>query len=214
MASPIAVYSLPDLKNTTDDALPNYLTSLDFRQSHFLTDVRLVLGYSAVIIAAITFAFDYKRGWNETKGYTYWAVVAYFLLNGALTFWIWFAEKGKIFQGATQNGTLLTIASSVAKHNPTYQLLVRWTDPATSEPFDWQTCEISAPFTTWFSSDGQFSAKPFQQWLSSEVPVIAAADGAGSRRRAQKERAGSELPSAMMQSKGPALHVNPQNGKK
>ena len=51
-----------DLKNTTDDALPNYLNSLKFKQSHFLTDVRLALGYMAVTIAGITFFIDYKLG--------------------------------------------------------------------------------------------------------------------------------------------------------
>lgn len=94
----ISLYSV-DLKNTTDDALPNYLTSLKFEQSHFLTDVRLVLGYSAVLIAAITFAFDYKLGWDKTKDHTFWAVIAYFVLNGALTVWIWGIEKGKVFAG-------------------------------------------------------------------------------------------------------------------
>ncbi|MCJ1404164.1 hypothetical protein MMC11_007389 [Xylographa trunciseda] len=214
MASPIAVYSLPDLKNTTDDALPNYLTSLDFKQSHFLTDVRLAFGYSAVVIAAVTFGFDYKLGWDETKEYTYWAVIAYFLLNGVLTLWIWFAEKGKIFQGVTTNGTLLTIASSVTKHNPMYQLVVRWTDPATSEPFDWESREISAPFTMWFSSDGQFIAKPFQQWLSSEIPVIAAASMAGSSKKTGRESVRPELPDEMMQTTGPALNVKSRKGGK
>ena len=95
-----------DLKNTTDDALPNYLASLNFEQSNFLTDVRLALGYSAVIIAAVTFYFDYKFGWDETKDYTLWAVVVYFLLNGALTLWIWFVEQGKVFTG-TSNGTMV-----------------------------------------------------------------------------------------------------------
>ena len=89
-----------DLKNTTDDALPNYLTSLKFEQSHFLTDVRLALGYSAVIIAAVTFYFDYTLGWDKTKDLTLWAVVAYFTLNGAFTLWVWLAEKGKIFIGS------------------------------------------------------------------------------------------------------------------
>ena len=115
--SKIFVYSLPgsifsynsfiwrlrltwlDLKNTTDDALPSYLTSLKFSQSHFLTDIRLGLGYCAVIIAAVTFYFDWKLGWDKTKDFTVWAVVAYFILNGALTAWIWGAEKGKVFLG-------------------------------------------------------------------------------------------------------------------
>lgn len=88
-----------DLKNTTDDALPNYLNSLKFKQSHNLTDVRLALGYAAVLIAGLTFYFDFKLGWDKTKYWTLWAVVVYFLLNGALTLWIWNVEKGNIFVG-------------------------------------------------------------------------------------------------------------------
>ena len=88
-----------DLKNTTDDALPNYLNSLKFKQSHILTDVHLALGYSAVVIAAVTFYGDYMLGWDKTKGLTLWAVIAYFILNGALTYWVSSIEKGKIFTG-------------------------------------------------------------------------------------------------------------------
>ncbi|MCJ1257433.1 hypothetical protein MMC24_005258 [Lignoscripta atroalba] len=176
MAAPkIAVYSLPDLKNTTDDALPNYLTSLKFEQSHFLTDVRLTLGYTAVIIAAVTFAFDYKLGWDATKGHTLWAVIAYFVLNSALTVWIWGVERSKVFTGES-NGALISIASTVTKHTPIYKLTVRYSDPTKSEPWDWETLEISAPFTRWFSADGYFVAKPFQQWLASEIPIVGQAD--------------------------------------
>lgn len=102
----------PDLKNTTDDALPNYLTSLKFKQSHFLTDVRLALGYSAVIISAITFYFDYKLGWDETKSYTLWAVLAYFALNSSLTYWIWAVERGTVFVGE-RNGTQVWMGLSI-----------------------------------------------------------------------------------------------------
>ena len=96
-----------DLKNTTDDALPNYLTSLKFKQTHLLTDIRLALGYTAVVIAAITFYADYKLGWDATKQGTFYAVIAYFILNGALTFWIWGVEKGKVFAGEGKNGALV-----------------------------------------------------------------------------------------------------------
>ena len=90
---------MTDLKNTTDDALPNYLNSLQFKQSHYLSDVRLALGYSAVVIAGATFAADFKFGWDATKVVTFWAVVMYFLLNGALTLWIWQVEKGVVYEG-------------------------------------------------------------------------------------------------------------------
>lgn len=36
--------------------------------------------------------------------------------------------------------------------------------------------KLSASFTRWFDQDGSFVAKPFQQWLASEIPAIGAAD--------------------------------------
>lgn len=66
----------------------------------------------------------------------------------------------------------------MTKHTPVYKLTVRWTRPEPLAPLDWETREISAPFTTWFSADGHFIAKPFQQWLAAEVPVVGEADSA------------------------------------
>lgn len=96
--------SSPDLKNTTDDALPNYLHSLKFKQIHTQTDVRLALGYSAVVIAGVLFYFDWKLGWEATKTYTAPAVIAYFLLNGAFSYWLWFVEKGVVYEGEGKTG--------------------------------------------------------------------------------------------------------------
>ena len=89
-----------ELKNTTDDTLPNYLSSLKFRQSHFFSDVRLALGYSAVALTAATFLLDRKYGWDKTKDFTLWAVIAYFVLNTALNAWGTFVEKGEIYVGS------------------------------------------------------------------------------------------------------------------
>lgn len=98
----ISPYDLPTLKNTTDDALQNYLSSISFKQSHFLTDVRLAIGYIAVLIGAATFLADYKLGWNATKDWTAVAVVVYFGLNGAFTYWMWAVERGVVFEGSRQ----------------------------------------------------------------------------------------------------------------
>jgi hypothetical protein len=94
----------PDLKNTTDDALPNYLHSLKFKQIHTQTDVRLALGYVAVAIAGALFYFDWKYGWDASKPYTAPAVVAYFALNGAFSYWLWFVEKGVVYEGEGKTG--------------------------------------------------------------------------------------------------------------
>ncbi|KAL5116275.1 hypothetical protein ACEQ8H_005833 [Pleosporales sp. CAS-2024a] len=162
----------PDLKNTTDDALPNYLHSLKFRQIHTQTDVRLVLGYAAVIIAAALFYYDWKFGWEASKPYTAGAVVAYFVLNGASNYWLWFVERGLVYEGQGKTGTV-RIATCTKKHIPVYEATVTFTQPSSKLK---QTINIRAPLTRWFTADGYFVAKPFQQWLASEVPVIGAAD--------------------------------------
>lgn len=96
----ISPYSLPDLKNTTDDALGNYLRGIGFKQDNSKTDVKLAVGYLAVIIAGATFVADYKLGWEATKGWTAVAVAAYAILNGVFTYWLWFVEAGLVFEGS------------------------------------------------------------------------------------------------------------------
>lgn len=38
------------------------------------------------------------------------------------------------------------------------------------------TRQIKTPFTTWFTADGYFVAKPFQQWLASSVEAVGDVD--------------------------------------
>ena len=64
------------------------------------------------------------------------------------------------------------MASSVTKHTPIYNLTVAYTNPKGEE----KRLELSSPFTRWFDTDGFFIAKPFQQWLASEVPLIGQID--------------------------------------
>lgn len=88
-----------DLKNTSDDALPNYLNSLKFTQDNKQLDVRLALGYAAVTIAGALFYFDWKYGWDATKAWTGPAVAAYFVLNCAFMYWMYVVEKGLVYAG-------------------------------------------------------------------------------------------------------------------
>lgn len=99
----ISPWSLPDLKSTTDDALGNYLRGLKFEQDNTKLDIKLAIGYTSVIIAAVTFVADYKLGWEATKTGTAVAVAVYALLSAALQYWTWAVEKGIVFEG-TRNG--------------------------------------------------------------------------------------------------------------
>ncbi|TVY21428.1 Signal peptidase complex subunit SPC2 [Lachnellula arida] len=169
----ISVYSLADLKNTSDDALPAYLNSLSFTQSHTLTDIRLALGYTAFGICAATFYWDYTYGFESTKLLTLGAVILYSILNGALTFWIWGVEKGTVYVGTNaKTGDKITIQSKTDKFVPVYKLTV------TTESKDGkrETKEVKREFREWFDGKGAFVAKPFQRMLASSVAVIGKVD--------------------------------------
>ncbi|KAI3530243.1 microsomal signal peptidase 25 kDa subunit [Colletotrichum filicis] len=168
----ITVHNLADLKNTSDDALPNYLNSLKFTQSHALTDVRLALGYSAFLIAGACFLWDYKLGFDSTKYYTAAAVVLYSILNGALTLWIWLKEAGTVYEGTSPSGEKVNIATSTKKNVPTYNMKIT----LTSKNGENKVINLSQPFNQWFDSQGRFVAVPFQEILATNIPAIGKLD--------------------------------------
>lgn len=61
--------------------------------------MRLTIGFTACIIAGITFYYDWTAGFEAAKFWTLYAVVSYFALNTALTWWIMFIEGGKVYVG-------------------------------------------------------------------------------------------------------------------
>lgn len=70
-----------------------------------------MLGYSAVAIAAFTFYADRKLGWEATKSpWIIAAVVSYFVLNTAFTYWIWAVEAGEVFSGKRKSGETVRIS--------------------------------------------------------------------------------------------------------
>ncbi|KAI8945662.1 microsomal signal peptidase 25 kDa subunit-domain-containing protein [Xylaria longipes] len=168
----ITVHNLADLKNTSDDAIPNYLNSLKFRQDHSLVDTRLALGYGAFAIAAACFLWDYKLGFESTKWYTAAAVALYSLINGALTIWITFVEKATVYQGTAADGTKISVSTSTKKNEPTYYVVVEVTPKGGAA----QKIEFARSFTEWFDVQGHFVALPFQTMLATTVPLIAKAD--------------------------------------
>jgi len=183
----ISVHSLPDLKNTSDDALPTYLNSIGFKQSHTLSDTRLVIGYLAFAICAATFTWDYKLGFADTKYYTAAAVAVYALLNGVLTFWIWGVEKGTVYVGV-KDGRKIEIATSTTKHVPTYNVTFTEHSPKSKSPTITKTAR---PFSEWFDAEGHFHTIPFQEMLATKSTLIGAADPkrvASAKERKTKER--------------------------
>ncbi|KAL2870065.1 signal peptidase complex subunit 2 [Aspergillus lucknowensis] len=173
-APKVPVYSPNDLKSTTDDALVPYLSTLPqpytFKQDHFKTNVRFVVGYSAVAIAGFTFYADRKLGWEATQSlWVIAAVASYFILNSLLTYWIWAVEASEVFRGKRKSGETISIRSSVKKHTPLYKLHVQYKSASGSVL---EEKDIEAPFTAWFARDGTFHAEPLRRWLAKEIEVL------------------------------------------
>ncbi|WEW58422.1 signal peptidase complex subunit spc2 [Emydomyces testavorans] len=167
-----------ELKSTTDDAVAPYLATLPkpytFIADNTKSNVRLMLGYGAVSIAAVSFYIDYTKGWQATKPWILPAVIAYFVMNLALTIWIWGIEAGQVFEGSKIGGERLRLCSSAKKYSPLYNLRILRTS-ALGETL--QEKNIAAPFTQWFSADGVFQREAFKQWLAGEIGVPAPVAG-------------------------------------
>lgn len=168
----VAVYNLPDIKSTSDDAIPNYLASLGFKESHSITDLRLGLGYASLAVAGACFYWDYKLGFDDTKMYSLVAVAVYALLNLALTHFT-NVQGDNVYYGTTPSGESITISTKSPKYTPVYQVTVTVTGKAKGSK---SVTSIERPFSEWFDSAGNFVALPFQKMFAVNVPVIAAAD--------------------------------------
>jgi hypothetical protein len=64
------------------------------------------------------FVADYKLGWEATRSYTAPAVGVYLVLNSALTAWMYFVEKGLIFEGTRDGKKVRSKECSYAGNQP------------------------------------------------------------------------------------------------
>ena len=138
--------------------------------------MRLGLGYTAVATAFYIFYLDYvqKIKFTDIKTTTAIAVIAYFILNGLLSLWLWFGEKGLIFAGSRTDGdekVVLKIHSHVPhrKYEPSYRLLVEWAVEGQEGKSGKK--EVKAPFMMFFSEDGYFQPAEFENWVRRVIPL-------------------------------------------
>ena len=82
----------------------------------------------------------------------------------------------------------------MTKHTPIYNITIRQQSLNGQE----DTKKLSAPFTRWFDADGCFVAKPFQQWLASEVSLIGDADPKNKTRKIENSNGGVQVAEAVV----------------
>lgn len=193
--------SLLELKTTLDDHLPLFLTSpnlpplstplpkpLRFAETHFYATVRLALGYTAVALALYIFYLDYylKVSWTDHKVVTAWVVLAYAILNAAMTGWTWSMERGIVFEGtrSSKDTTNLRMYSLPPhrKYEPTYRLVVEWTKNGVPG-----RKELVTPFTLFYQGDGTFVSGEFERWLKGQLPEVFPGNADGNAKQELEE---------------------------
>jgi hypothetical protein len=139
---------------------------------HTHTYTRLALGYSSVLIALYLFYLDYylKIPFRLHKVTAAWCGLSYFILNGALTLWIWQVERGMVFAGTRKNGSGLKCYSlnPKRKYEPQYRMLVEWTDASGKRG----SKEVVGEFVKFFQEDGVFAPARFEEWVRQVVPGL------------------------------------------
>ena len=83
-------FSLPELKNSSDDELAIYLRERGYQRRFTLIDIRLTLGYLAVLASIVASSAGYFLSFNDSKIYVIPGVCLYFIFNGLYNGWMWF----------------------------------------------------------------------------------------------------------------------------
>ncbi|KAI5475434.1 hypothetical protein MNV49_001424 [Pseudohyphozyma bogoriensis] len=134
----IDVYDLKTLKLTVDDAVRVYFTTKQpFTQSHLHTDVRLVLGWSAVLIGFAAAYYGYTHPFHESKLIVGAGVAAYALLSTLSWAYIVWVEKDEIFVGKRR-----TLSSRISTEILTISSTV---PPSPSSPFSFSSLLLPKP---------------------------------------------------------------------
>ncbi|EWH16585.1 Spc2p, partial [Saccharomyces cerevisiae P283] len=120
-AKPINVYSIPELNQALDEALPSVFARLNYERSYALLDAKLYIGYSIAVVAGLSFFLDKKFERDQIVTYQKLLVGAYFVLS--LLFWYFsrFIEKGTVYVGK-RRGTKeeIYVKTKFEKNEPLY----------------------------------------------------------------------------------------------
>ena len=120
-AKPINVYSIPELNQALDEALPSVSRDYNYERSYALLDAKLYIGYSIAVVAGLSFFLDKKFERDQIVTYQKLLVGAYFVLS--LLFWYFsrFIEKGIVYVGK-RRGTKeeIYVKTKFEKNEPLY----------------------------------------------------------------------------------------------
>ncbi|VDC05712.1 unnamed protein product [Peniophora sp. CBMAI 1063] len=174
--------SASELKTACDDALKRFLSRPDlFKQIHTHTDVRLGLGWAAVIIALGTGLYGYYVEFEQAKPLVWTGVSLYVVLTTLQTLYAYFVERDTVFVGKRKTldkrivTERVTIASrtnpSSPKNAPAYSIKLSFVRSSNGgKSLLGKSAEDEArPYTAFFDSEGTMDQPRFESWVGDVV---------------------------------------------
>ncbi|ORZ05033.1 signal peptidase complex subunit 2 [Absidia repens] len=168
------VYDTTQLKNALDDELAKFIeANCGFSQSHQHTDVKLVLGYISVFIAAGSFLYEREYGFDYGKFGTLGCVIAFWFLQAASFLYTRFVQNneafvGYLYQGDDHVGTL-SVTTNMDRYSPDYHIKYMYSDLKKRKDHRAETTSSAAE---WFTEDGTLVEAKFNDQIKASVNSV------------------------------------------
>lgn len=145
--------SVVDLRNATDEYLPELLESLGYEQSFTLIDAKLGLGLLTVAIAGLLFYLDKHYSFKDTYYVIIGCIVVYFLISMAHLYLLSGPEKNNKYVGYSDSKQKILVHTWTSKYDPIYNVKLFVNDK--------EQADLQIPFTEFFDSFGYLNKEAF-----------------------------------------------------
>ncbi|CAR26608.1 hypothetical protein ZYGR_0H04260 [Zygosaccharomyces rouxii] len=164
MSKPINIYSIPELRQTLDEALPGIFSRYEFNQSFRLIDSQLVIGYGIALVAAASFLLDKKFEFEEVLTYQKILVGSYMVLSTVYWYFTKFVQKGITYEGVNKKGTSIAVKTFFENNEPLYHITFM-----TQDDFDLKT---ALPVNKVFNEHGYLQTDLLYQWIGQQLTIL------------------------------------------
>ena len=152
------------MKFITENSVKQLLVlDCKYKESHFNTDIKLLLGYIACAFAGYGSLKAYLNPFQETKTIIIISVFGYFLFSGLQAIYQMFIEKNCIFTGK-RNDELIQVSFETKKYDDKVKFQVKRSFKRTDKA-KITVNEKVISFGSFFDALGTFSPEAFKKEL-------------------------------------------------
>jgi len=182
--------SANEMKLACDDAVKRFLSQPGaFKTINWHTDVRITLGWSSVLVSALTALYGWKVEFEKSKPVVWAGVILYLVLTSIQSLYAYFIEKDIVFEGKrktlarrieTELITLSsrTIPSSRSAPSPKYKLSISYVHSTNSGKLllGRGKDEDEESYNQFFDGDGVMDQEKFEEWVGARVSRVMISD--------------------------------------